>query len=124
MTFLGDALEGLSKTARGLEVALSGAALQYLMFGHRVCFMEICSGRMFVGQGFQAVHPVPDGEIECAFPLGWDGPWCFGDRGHQERMRRVVQWIDPIILHCSPPLDVVTYGAAGGETTINRRTLK
>ena len=69
-TALGDSLEALSQQSNGLHMQLSGAALQYLMFGHRVCLMELCSGSLFIGVGMQHLDSVKGQGWAHVFPLG------------------------------------------------------
>ena len=72
------------------DVQMTGAALQYLMFGHRICFMELCSGRLFVGVGMHAISSVDTNEWRSLFPCGFEEPWKLGELKNQERMRALV----------------------------------
>ena len=52
-TYMGNTLESWTKASGGRRFDLSGTALQYLMFGHRVALMELFSGNLLVGGGCQ-----------------------------------------------------------------------
>ena len=86
---------------------LKGAALQYLLLGHRVSFMELFSGSLFVGvrtRGLRPCMPLGWGEI---YPLAGetsvDAAWSLAKPSRRASIRDAIATIDQVILHIAPP---------------------
>ena len=57
-SYAGDCLEEWKHRSEQRIDELHGVSSQYLLFGHRIAFLELFSGRMFIGVGVRGVRSV------------------------------------------------------------------
>ena len=96
--------------SQGMMLELDSVALQYLMFGHRIAFMDFFSGEMFVGIGVRGIRHMIESDWNKMYPLVervMASPWDLSKYENRELLRDLVRTVDPAILHVAPPRDVV-----------------
>ena len=101
-TRLGDSLEMVSRLSQGRGVGVRRQALSALAYGHRVAFFEIFCGEMHLTLGVRAQGLcAPDG-IDSRYPLG-GRRWDLTLAEDRERCAWLVDELDPLVTHTSPP---------------------
>ena len=102
VTGLGNGLERAALIAAGRQVELDRSALGALAYGHRVAFIELFGGEMRLTLGVRAYGLcVPDG-IGDKHPLAGRA-WDLASRDDQLRVQMLLDYLDPVVIHASPP---------------------
>ena len=81
---------------------LDRRALSALSYGHRVAFFEVFCGQMKLTLGVRAQGLCAPQGIDALYPLG-GRRWNLMLKEDQGRCTEIVDLVDPIILHTSPP---------------------
>ena len=109
-TSLGGELERVSVMSAGKRIAMDRAALCALAQGHRVAFFELFCGEMRLTLGVRAYGlAAPDG-VDSMYQHG-PKKWDLTLREDQQRVECLLEALDPVILHASPPSSALSASA-------------
>ena len=86
-------MEEWLKQAKGRWLELTGYALQYLMFGHRIALMEVFSGTVYVSAGVKSIQHIKPESLDEAWRLtvGDTGKyWNLAHLGKRRQLRELI----------------------------------